>query len=106
VATRTRLGIVTSQTAAEQLPERYEPLLVPSTDMEDEADSEITIATIVEDELILALPQVAMHKTDECPQGEAFLGSAKGEEDVAATQRENPFAVLSQLKTSQSKKND
>jgi uncharacterized protein len=104
VATRTRLGIVTSQAAAAQLPERYDPLLVPSTDVEDEADSEITIAAIVEDELILALPQVAMHKPEECPQGEAFLG--KGEEDVSAPQRENPFAVLSQLKTSQSGKND
>jgi uncharacterized protein len=106
VSTRTRLGIVTSQAAAEQLPERYDPLLVPSSAVEDEADSGITVASIVEDELILALPQVAMHKKEECPQGEAFLGSAKGEEDVAATQRENPFAVLSQLKTSQSKKDD
>lgn len=106
VATRTRLGIVTSQDAAEQLPERYDPLLVLGTGIDEEAEGEITIASIVEDELILALPQVAMHKTEECPQGDAFLGNEKGEEDVSATQRENPFAVLSQLKTSQSEKDD
>ena len=106
VATRTRLGIVTSQAAAEQLPERYDPLLVPAIGLEVEQESEITIADIVEDELILALPQVAMHKMEECPQGDAFLGKAEGEEDVSTTQRENPFAVLSQLKTSQSEEND
>ena len=107
VTTRIRLGIVTSQKAAEQLPERYDPLLVAASGLdEEEDDSEISIAAIVEDELILALPQVAMHKTEDCPQGDAFIGSTKGEEDVSTAQRENPFAVLSQLKTTQSESND
>jgi len=98
VLTRTRLGIVSSRAAAQQLPECYDPLLV--------LDDEVTLASIIEDELILALPQVAMHDSKECPQGEAFLNTGRGQEDAATAQRENPFAVLSQLKTSQSGKND
>ncbi len=99
VSTRTRLGIVSSRAAAQQLPECYDPLLV--------LDDEITVASIIEDELILALPQVAMHNNEECPQGAAFLNNGDGQqEDATTVQRENPFAVLSQLKTSQSGKND
>lgn len=99
VTTRTRLGIVSSRAAAEKLPDRYDPLLVL-------ADEEITIASVVEDELILALPQVAMHSNKECPKGDAFLKAENGEEDAPAPQRKNPFAMLAQLKTTQSKNND
>jgi len=99
VTTRTQLGIVSSRAAAEKLPDRYDPLLVL-------ADEEMTIASIIEDELILALPQVAMHSSKECPKGDAFLKVENGEENVSAPRRENPFAMLAQLKTSQSKNND
>lgn len=102
VATKTQLGIVSSREAAQQLPESYEPLLLPT----DEDDDGISIASIVEDELILALPQVAMHNIEDCPQGDAFLNTGDGQENATMTQRENPFAVLSQLKTSSSEKTD
>lgn len=102
VTTQTQLGIVATREAAQQLPERYEPLLLPA----DEDDDGISIASIVEDELILALPLVAMHNKEDCPQGDAFLGTKDGQEDAATMQRENPFAVLSQLKTSSSEKAD
>jgi len=98
VSTETRLGIVSSRAAAQQLPECYDPLLV--------LDDEVTVASIVEDELILALPQVAMHDNEDCPQDAAFLNIESGQEDAATVRRENPFAVLSQLKTSQSEKDD
>lgn len=99
IATHTQLGIVSSRAAAQQLPERYDPLVL--------TDDEITVANIVEDELILALPLVAMHDSKECPQGNAFLTqNEKGQEDASISQRENPFAVLAKLKTSQSEKND
>ncbi|HEC18440.1 MAG TPA: hypothetical protein ENI97_03770 [Gammaproteobacteria bacterium] len=107
VTTRTRLGIVSSQRAAEQLPERYEPLLVPAEEQGELGAGELPLATLIEDELILALPQVAMHRTEECPRGEAFLGSAPdGDEDGSVAQRENPFAVLAQLKSTPSEQND
>jgi uncharacterized protein len=93
VKTKVRLGIVASREAAERLPDKYEPLLVSA--------DEISVASIVEDELILALPIVAMHELKDCPQGEAFVAqtaSGAGEEDTSAARRESPFAVLAQLK--------
>ncbi len=98
VSTQTRLGIVSSRAAAQQLPECYDPLLV--------LDDEITVASIIEDELILALPLVAMHNNEECPKSIALLNTEGGQEDVTTMRRENPFAVLSQLKIAQSGKND
>lgn len=82
-----RLGIVTSRKAAENLPEYYDPLLVVSGE-------EIQAADIVEDELILALPVVAMHEAAECPAGKTIPQQLS----EAAPKRENPFAVLAELK--------
>lgn len=95
-----RLALVKSRQAAQQLSEDYDPLLVSP-------DAEISVESIVEDELILALPQATMHEIKDCPKGESFLNTGGGAaEDGPAPQRENPFAMLAQLKTSQSKKND
>jgi DUF177 domain-containing protein len=90
-----QLAMVRSREAAQQLPESYDPLLV--------SDEEITIESLVEDELILALPLVAMHEIKDCPKGDAFLASSLSG-DEQAPKRKNPFAVLAELKTSQSKK--
>jgi uncharacterized protein len=81
------LGIVTSKDAAEKLPENYDPLLVTAEPMK--------VADIVEDELILALPLVAMHEIKDCPSGERFQ---RTEEETAEPARENPFAILAELK--------
>lgn len=87
VDSQVRLGIVTSRKAAENLPEYYDPLLVSGS------GEEMKAADIVEDELILALPLVAMHETSECPAGTNFQEQAEAE-----PKRENPFAVLAELK--------
>ena len=92
-----QLGLVSSQKATEMLPDSYDPLLV--------SEEGVTVASIVEDELILALPIVAMHEKEDCPKGEAFLKKAHDKEGDAH-KRENPFAMLATLKTSQSTKND
>jgi uncharacterized protein len=81
------LGIVTSKEAAEALPENYDPLLVTAEPMK--------AADIVEDELILALPIVAMHEVKDCPSGEEFQ---RMEDEPAQPERENPFAILAELK--------
>ena len=94
-----RLALVKTREAAQQISEDYDPLLVLK-------DAEISVESIVEDELILALPQVAMHEVKDCPKGESFRNTGDEVEDGAAPQRENPFAMLAQLKTSQSTKND
>lgn len=88
VKAKVSLGIVPSREAAEQLPGKYEPLL--------ESGDEISVTSIIEDELILALPLVAMHELEECPQAQAV--AAQGEEDKSAPRRESPFAILAQLK--------
>ena len=57
-------------------------------------DGYIDIAEVVEDELILAIPLVAMHENTAC--NEHWQGSESNFEPAA---QENPFAVLQQLKT-------
>jgi uncharacterized protein len=57
-------------------------------------DGYIEIAEVVEDEMILALPLVAMHEDTACNE------NWQVEEIQAETRkRDNPFAVLQQLKT-------
>jgi uncharacterized protein len=93
VSNPVQLGIVRTRQAAEQLPANLEPLLV---------DAEgVTVGSIVEDELILALPVVAMHELEACPEGEAIRhkpGADQEDASAESEQRENPFAVLAQLK--------
>ena len=80
-----RLGLVRSEEEAERLPSGYEPLLV---DMEP-----MPLAKIVEDEVLLALPIVALHgKPHPCAARQHQEPLPEG------AQRENPFAVLAQLK--------
>ncbi|WP_455198159.1 YceD family protein [Kaarinaea lacus] len=100
VVSKVHLGIVSTRKAAGDLPDNYEPLV---------CDDETSIVSVLEDELILALPIVAMHKIEECPQGDAFTKQADevvvDGGDNHANGRENPFAVLEQLKHTQSNDN-
>lgn len=99
VLSKVRLGIVRSRDAAEHLPDSYDPLV---------CDEDASIISMLEDELILAMPVVAMHNIEDCPQGESFSvlkfkeEQREGERNDAGTERKNPFAVLAQLKGSQS----
>ena len=102
VTVEVRLGIVPSREAANNLPDNYDPLVV--------SDEEISIASILEDELILALPIVAMHDIENCSQDElrirnsGSINQEAGQENLGTVKRENPFAVLAQLKETQLKK--
>jgi len=87
------LGLVRSTAEAEKLPSQYEPLVVE--------DEPLFLRDIIEDELLLALPIVAMHAPEECsadlnvaPQPE----QAQEDKDTGATAGNNPFAVLADLK--------
>jgi len=83
-----RLGLVRSQDAAARLAHGYEPLLVTA--------EPASIAEIVEDEVLLALPFAPVHDdTNECH------GLYRDYQPSADTQRENPFAVLAELKQKQ-----
>lgn len=75
------------------LPDPYEPLLVGET-----AD----LSDIVEEEILLALPVSPLHET-ECKSAEQTAALCEVEDVAMSSEadagRENPFAVLGQLKS-------
>lgn len=80
-----RLGLIRDKDAMNDLPDWYEPLIVSA----EPAD----IADILSDEVLLALPIVPLHgESDECRE------LVKDYQPPAGDQRENPFAVLAELK--------
>ena len=83
-----RLGLVRSQEAAARLAHGYEPLLVTAEPS--------SIAEIVSDEVLLALPFAPVHED----LGECH-GLYEDYQQPAEAQRENPFAVLAVLKQKQ-----
>jgi len=82
------LGFVDSEAAGKQLPGEYEPSVL-------EAPT-VALRELVEDELILALPIVALHPLDEC-SGNARYEAADDQSPVIE-EKVNPFAVLEGLK--------
>ncbi len=71
-------------------PEPYEPLPV--------IDDRVSPAEVIEDELLLALPQIPMHPVGGCrgPVAEVPASEVAPDEasDAAPTERPSPFAVL------------
>ena len=83
-----RLGLIRDESAADALPDSCEPLAVTA--------EPALIADIIADEILLALPIVSLHKgSDEC---HAYV---KDYQPPQGEQRENPFAVLAELKQKQ-----
>lgn len=85
------LALIRHEKLAETLADHYDPWVVDETGI-------VNPATMVEDELILALPLVPRHDYD-CLPAEAWFS---GETDTAAQEPEkpaSPFAVLSELKS-------
>jgi uncharacterized protein len=80
-----RLGLVHGQEQMRRLSDRYEPLIV--------SDEPVSLAEIVTDEVLLALPIVPLHTGVSTCHLPVIDGQAPDGE-----QRENPFAVLAQLK--------
>lgn len=87
------LGVVEDEAQVEHLSEQYEPLVV--------SGKSSSLAEIIEDELILSLPLVALHEIDECPASalisDMVSTSAKGS-GMEEHKLKNPFSVLSTLK--------
>jgi len=80
------LGIVANLTAANQLPVELDPLVVENT---------LSVREIVEDELLLELPVVAMHEIDQCPAREVLEQYVPREEEGRdGPEKPNPFAAL------------
>ncbi len=86
------LGLVRSNDAAEQLPSHYEPLLV-------ESDA-LFLRDIIEDELLLALPLVALHDESQCIDVNARAAAAqRNQDDRGEDKKAKPFAALAALKS-------
>jgi uncharacterized protein len=83
-----RLGLIESESEEAGLPAGYEPLLVDN--------SQLRLADVVEDELILALPVVPL-KPGVDPVDRVW---GADETETSATGSDNPFAVLKEMKAS------
>ncbi len=87
------LALVEGLDEAGALSEEYEPLLV--------TENRVYPREIIEDELLLALPLIAVHEADEYCEADSVLAKGKGQSDHEPdTERavDNPFSVLEQLK--------
>jgi len=85
------IALVRSTEEAERLPEHYDPLLLD--------EPRIRLLDIVEEELLLSLPQVARHEAGECSCTDFHQ---KDEQAIVdrdeSSERKNPFAILAELK--------
>ena len=87
---KVNLAIVKSLEQAERLSGEYEPLMLE--------DEKIPLHELVEDELLLALPDFPRHE-QECQPYEHSTGAIKDKTDNnQQSQSNNPFSVLAKLK--------
>lgn len=82
-----RLGLLRDESEEARLPEGYDPVLVQN--------DQLHVKDVIEDELILALPLVAL--SPGAPLEQVLVTAGPEPEDE---QPPNPFAVLGQLKSS------
>lgn len=83
------LAMITNESKIESLAEQYDPWLLENSD-------DVALASVIEDELILALPLVPRHDEACLP---AHQWSSSDELLEEAEQKVSPFAILSTLKT-------
>lgn len=88
VLTTLDLVLVSGLDEAGLLPEDLDPLLVP--------EEPLRLADLIEDELLLALPQIPRHEPGACPVGGGLWTAVSDER--RAGEGANPFAVLGALK--------
>jgi len=83
------LGIAASEEEAKRLPLQYDPVVTHG--------EQLSLAEVVEDEILLALPTIPRHDPAACTALENAEKRLEGvdEDDKAAS---NPFAVLAKLK--------
>lgn len=87
-----KLGIVGSLDEADRLPENVEPLLLE--------EENLLLTDIVEDELLLIIPQYPKHAFD-CLQPIANRLSEISATDSNRSHRDNPFSILTHFNLSE-----
>jgi uncharacterized protein len=80
------LALVSGLDECRLLPEDLDPLLV--------TQESIRLPDLIEDELLLALPQIPMHEPGECASDEGLAAANDAPEDSG---RMHPFAILGAL---------
>lgn len=83
------LGLVTSDALAAQLPGEYEPVVVEN--------EQLDLLSVIEDEVLLILPQVVYHEEADCAVSRDQLASGV-EPEASDAPAVNPFSVLRTLK--------
>lgn len=83
------LGLASSDAMAADLPGSYEPVLVEN--------EQLNLLSVIEDELILSLPQVVYHDEKECSVSRDQLSSG-ADAEVSETPAASPFDILKKLK--------
>lgn len=83
------LAMVMDEQKIEGLAEQYEPWLLESSD-------DVPLSSVIEDELILALPLVPRHD-EACLPASEWVSSDESVEEVE--EKVSPFAILATLKT-------
>ena len=80
------LGLARGEAEFDRLPDEYEPLLVP--------EGGIAVADLVEDELLLALPQIPRHDDERECEANGYMTPGEFAPDAEHRQ---PFAALASL---------
>ncbi len=87
VATPLELALIAGLDEARLLPEELDPLLV--------SEASVRLLDLIEDELLLALPQIAMHPPGDCvPPGPEAVAEGDYPADAGDV---HPFAILGAL---------
>ena len=90
VSSNIKLGVVSSSALVDKLPDGYEPLLLIDED-------KIPLKNIIEDELLLSLPDIPKHDIDcSAPKTPNETPAPLSKPTRAPT--ENPFSILADLK--------
>lgn len=87
------LAIIGSDDEVKRLPERYDPLLV--------SEQPLSVAELVEDEILLALPAVPRHDEGVCSEAGILTTENRDGTEESVESHANPFAVLARLKSNQ-----
>jgi len=87
---RVDLVMVWDEEQMKALPEHLDPMMI--------SEDKVPLAELLEEELLLALPLVALHDT--CPTS-LVREHAQTDADAGAVKPDNPFAVLAKLKRQQ-----
>ncbi len=89
VTVDSRLGLIRQEREESALPPGSEPLLVAE-------DGKLSLADVIEDELLLALPLVPVNPDSTLP--DEVVAPAPEESSIGEGRSDNPFAILRELK--------